>query len=450
MISRSRSGSMGWGWWSRWTLACGWLLVALSTASAQLEFERPPIDYVNAPVQDPIALLQQKLDSGELKLERHPQRGWLDDVLKALEVSETSQMLVFSKTSFQLRRIDPRRPRAVYFNDQVYLGYCQNGDVLEAMAVDPVLGTVFYTLDQDPDVPPRFVRDKGQCLTCHASSRTQGVPGSFVRSVFVDRAGHPSLGSGTFNTDHRSPFEERWGGWYVTGTHGSLRHMGNQLLNDPKKPESLDREAGANVTDLSKLCRIEPYVTSHSDLVALMVLEHQSLVQNRITAAQYEARSAKHYDSMMNAALERPADHQSESTDRRIAAAVDRLVEAMLMVDEYQLPEPVSGTSGFAEHFAAQGTRDRHGRSLRDLDLTTRLFRYPCSYLIETPHFDALPAEVRQGVADRLWKILAEADPDPRFAHLSPEDRTAIREILVDVKPTLWPGRQSGETGATP
>lgn len=434
--------------WTRIPAALAWVSLWISSsllsvslparAWGQLEFERAPINYTDAPVRDPIALLQERLDRGDLKLEYHPTRGFLDDLLVQLDVPAESQALVFSKTSFQLRRIEPRKPRAVYFSDDVYLGFVQNGDVVEAMAVDPVLGPIFYTLEQNAAEPPKFVRDRGQCLTCHASSRTQGVPGGLVRSVFVDRGGQPLLGSGTFTTDHRSPFEERWGGWYVSGTHGQTRHMGNGCVGNPKDAESLDREAGANVIDLSTIVRVEPYRTPHSDLVGLMVLEHQTYVQNLITLAQYETRLALHYDGVMNEALQRPADHRSDSTERRINSVVDKLVDALVMVEEYQLPAPVTGTAGFSEVFPQTGQRDSQGRSLRDLDLQTHLFRYPCSYLVETPHFDALPDEVKQRIAVRLSEILSKQNPDPRYAHITAEDGAVTLEILKELRPGLF------------
>lgn len=445
--------------WRRIPAAFVWLALGASSAllsflfpssvSAQLEFERAPINYTDAPVLDPIAQLQERIDRGEVKLEYHPTRGFLDDLLVQLEVPAESQALVFSKTSFQLRRIEPRKPRAVYFSDDVYLGFVQNGDVVEAMAVDPLLGPIFYTLEQNASEPPKFVRDRGQCLTCHASSRTQGVPGSLVRSVFVDRGGQPLLGSGTFTTDHRSPFDERWGGWYVSGTHGETRHMGNGCVANPKESESLDREAGANVVDLSTIVRVEPYRTPHSDLVGLMVLEHQTYAQNLITLAQYETRLALHYDGVMNEALQRPADHRSDSTERRINSVVDKLVDALVFVEEYQLPAPVTGTSGFTDAFPQTGLRDSQGRSLRDLDLQTKLFRYPCSYLLETPHFDALPEEVKQRVAVRLNEILSKQSPDPRYAHISAEDGAAALEILKELKPELFASAVAAEEGAS-
>jgi hypothetical protein len=347
-------------------------------------------------------------------------------------------MLVFSKTSFQLRKISPQRPRAIYFNDNVYVGWVQNGDVVEISAVDPQLGGVYYTLSQEPAETPRFVRDRGQCLTCHASSRTQGVPGHLVRSVFSDRSGQPMLGSGTFTTDHRSRFDERWGGWYVSGKHGAMRHMGNVLADDRDRPENLDREKGANATDLASFLKVEPYLEPTSDIVALMVLEHQTQMHNLLTLASYEARSAAHYDTIMNEAFDRPADHQGESTQRRIASVGDKVLQYMLFNEEFQLTSPVEGASSFAEEFAAAGKRDAQGRSLRDFDLKRRLFKYPCSYLIDSPSFDALPAPVKSYICRRLDEVLTGKDQSPEFAHLSAEDRRNIREILQATKPDLF------------
>ena len=246
------------------------------TASAQLQFEHEPINYNNASVRDGIAVLQHRLDAGEFELNYDADHGYLPALLERLGVPRSSQMLVFSQTSFQLRKISPRRPRALYFNDDTYVGWVQNGDVIELASVDPDQGAIFYTLEQRDVSRVKFVRDRGQCTVCHASSRTQGVPGLLVRSVYPDAGGRPLLGSGTFTTDQRSPFRQRWGGWYVTGTHGQLRHMGNTIARDRDQPEDLDTESGANRTDLKELVDTSAYLKSGSDLVALMVLEHRS------------------------------------------------------------------------------------------------------------------------------------------------------------------------------
>jgi len=419
-------------------VAAAFLVVSVQFTFGDNEFEREPINYHAGATHDRVAKLQESLDAGTAALSYNEQHGYLDSVLELLEIPHSSQTLVFSRTSLQLRRISPERPRALYFNDDTYIGWVQDGEVLEVSAVDPRQGAIFYTIYQDQDEQPRFVRDRGQCLTCHASSRTEDVPGYLVRSVFADKRGQPQLGSGTFVTDDRSPFEQRWGGWYVSGSHGDMRHMGNVISEQRTRPEDIDREAGANVVDLSGLVNVKPYLEPTSDIVALMVLEHQARIHNLITAANYETRSALHYDGVMNEALDRPAEYRSESTERRIAAAAEDLLEGLLFVEEFPLTSPVEGVSDFTADFQAQGPRDDAGRSLRDLDLKRRLFRYPCSYLIYSDSFDALPEPVKQIVTNRLLEVLRGAETDEKFTHLSADDRSAIIGILRDTKPGLF------------
>lgn len=415
-------------------------LLSPALAPAQMDYEREPICYDTAPVHDPIAQLQQQLDAGDIRLEYDQRHGYLPSVLKHLNVPVSSQVLVFSKTSLQASRISPQRPRALYFNDETYVGWVQRGDVVELMATDPEQGEIFYTLSQVQTERPAVVRDRGQCLACHATSRTQGVPGALVRSVFVEPSGQPLLSAGTFTSDHTSPFNERLGGWYVTGTHGSMRHMGNVLATERTSSPELDREAGANQTDLASRVDVSPYLTPHSDLIALMILEHQSQMHNLLTRASYETRSARHYDGIMNEVLKRPADYVSESTKRRIASVGDKLLKYLLFVDEFPLESPVKGTSKFAEEFSSKGPRDGQGRSLRDLDLQMRLLKYPCSHLIYSPSFDGLPELVKSYVSQRLHKVLTGEDKGPEFEHLSAGDRQAILAILQDTKPDLWGG----------
>lgn len=418
-------------------LVLGVLIAHQELAVAQLEFEGAPIHYETTPVSDPVAMLQQQLDRGEAALKWDEKHGWLPSVLKQLNVPQSSQLLVFSKTSLQLRRIMPSRPRALYFNDETYIGWVQRGDVVEVSSVDPRQGAIFYTLKQQITASPKFVRDRGQCLICHASSRTKGVPGHLVRSVYPSRDGQPHFGLGTITTDHSTPFEKRFGGWYVTGTHGEMRHLGNAIADDNRK-DPIDPEPGANLESLGPLVRTTPYLQPSSDLVALMVLEHQSQMHNLITRASFETRQAKHHDAVMNAALKRPADYSSESTGRRIASAAEKLVEYLLFADEFRLTSPVAGVSDFAEEFSKLGPRDSNGRSLRDFDLQTRLFRHPCSFLIYSEAFDAMPEPMLDAVYSRLLEVLNRTDEsvgDDTFADFSHADRIAIREILAETKP---------------
>ena len=423
------------------------LIFFTSMVSAQLDFERPPISYHDRPTSNPIEDLQKKIDNGDVKFEYDENLGYLPSLMKSLGIHKNTQTLVFSKTSLQLRRIMPERPRALYFNDDTYLGYVQYGDVLEISTTDPELGAMFYTLDQTPKEKPQFVRDRGHCFQCHASNRTKGVPGHLVRSVYSNKHGQPEFGRGTYTNDHSTPFSKRFGGWYVTGKHGNMRHMGNTLLESVKSL-GLDREVGANITDLSPIVDTDPYLTNTSDIVALMVLQHQTQMHNYITLANLETMSALNYNKVMSAALERPADYISGSTKRRIRNAAEKLVKFMLFSEEFPLASPVSGTSGFTEDFTKRGPKDSKGRSLFQLDLKTRMLKFPCSWLVYTNSFDKLPPLAFEAVANELYYALTYNSDDPDFAHLSRTDKQNIFEILTETKPNLakiWKELQASE-----
>lgn len=422
------------------------VLVSGSRAFAQLEFENEPINYHTTLTTDRIASLIAAIEKGETKLTWDQTHGWLPSLLKELQVPRSSQTLVFSKTSLQLSRISTHRPRALYYNDDTYVGWVQRGDVVELAAVDPLQGTIFYTLKQTDHQPPDIRRDKGNCLVCHASTRTKGVPGLLIRSVFPAENGQPHFGLGTQTTDHTTPFDERFGGWYVTGRHGAMRHRGNAIADDTKdKP--INPEPGANLLALDNLIRTQPYLEPGSDLVSLMLLEYQSQMHNVLTRASHETRRALHYDSVMNAALDREADFRSDITERRIKSEGDRLLTYLFYCNEFALSSPVQGTSTFVEDFQRLGPRDGQGRSLRDFDLRTRMFRYPLSYLVYSEAFDILPLAVRSYVEARMGDILSGSDESEEFSHLGKADRQAISEILRDTRPALWQ-RISASTAA--
>ena len=395
-------------------LTCTGVAVALAghDTGELLPLDDDAIRYTKTTADDPVARLQQRLIAGSAKLTWEDQFGYLRSALKELHVSPVSQVLVFSKTSFQAARISPRRPRAVYFNDTVTVGYVRTGDVLEFAAADPRQGTIFYTLEQQQTTRPRFYR-RDVCIQCHHSPVTQAVPGFMVRSVTPDWNGFPS-GTEAFITDHRSPLKERWGGWYVTGTSGDQDHMGNAVLQRPGETRLAISGESRNISSLRAFIEPEAYPAPHSDIVALMTLEHQSQMLNRITRLGWESR------------LGRP-----------IEPLVEELVEYALFSGEATLTAPVKGTSGFTEEFARQAPRDSKGRSLYDFDLTTRMFRYPCSFLIYSEPWDGMPALVKERVYARLGEVLSGADQTAKFRHLTKDDRRAIREILQATKKGL-------------
>jgi hypothetical protein len=396
-------------------VALGALRMQLPDTATDIVRE-PAIAYFTAPTTDRVARLKAQVDSGAVQLSFDPALGYLPSVLRALDLQVDSQVLVYSKTSVQSIRINPRNPRAIYFDDSVALGYIRGADYLEFAAQDPRQGTVFYTLDQKPGTAPAIER-RDFCLSCHYGFATAGVPGLLVRSIVTSPTGLtlPFLGNAV--VDHRTPIAERWGGYYVTGTHGSMRHLGNALV-DRANP---DAAAGAaqNVTSLRGRFDADAYPSTDSDLAALMVFDHQMRMMNLLTRAGWEVRVA--------------ASQQKDVAAPARAMAAE-ITDYMLFVDEAPLTAKVQGTTAFARRFPERGPRDRRGRSLRELALEGRLMRYPCSYMIYSDVFDQLPSVVRDAVHARLSAVLSGADRDPKY-RLTAADRTAILDILRDTKP---------------
>jgi hypothetical protein len=388
-------------------------------ATHLMPFDEETINYSQKEANGPVAELQKRIDHGEAKLEFDPAHGYLPALLKELGISETSQMLVFSKTSFQRERIFPQTPRALYFADEAYIGYIPGAPLLELTAVDPDLGAVFYTLEQKELERPRLVRTD-QCLECHASSKSLGVPGHLVRSFETDASGLVNMGTGISPITHRTPLADRWGGWYVTGTHGQQTHRGNLMGKEAFELQKLEPNHMGNTSKLSGFDHGK-YPTGHSDIVALMVLEHQTHMHNFITRLQYASAMAL----------------QQYGHVRYLKSVTEAFLKYLLFVDEAPLTSPIQGTSGYAEWFGALGPKDSKGRSLRDFDLQTRMFKYPCSYLIYSEAFDRLPAPIKDRIYERLGQILKGEDTSLEFAALSTGSRQAILEILLDTKPGL-------------
>jgi hypothetical protein len=379
----------------------------------------PAIAYDTGPVNNAVSQLVQKLRSGSTALEFDDTSGYLRSIMQALNIPIESQTLVFSQTSFQGPLINVKNPRAIYFNDTTAIGWVRGAPMLEVAVQDPRQGTVFYAVDQTKREKPAFARDQ-QCLACHLTWETLGVPGMTVQSVnpLPDEISYV-IG---FTTNHNSPFTQRWGGWYVTGSHGRLPHMGNVTVM-PQDKGKLKLPDPREIASVQGLFDLKGYATPYSDVAALLVLDHHTHMTNLITRIGWEARLAS-------------ASPSSDAASRVREAAHD-LVDYMLFVDELPLPHPVSGASGFAAKFSAQGPRDGKGRSLHELDLQHRLLKYPCSYMIDSEAFAALPPAAKDAVYSRMWQVLSGAESGRRYARLTRDDRNAILEILRNTKKDL-------------
>jgi hypothetical protein len=419
----------------RFALVCGCAVIVTGVILADrledtfyVPLDDAAIQYAG-PASDSIAQLEKQIEAGKAKLDYAPNGwGYLPAVLKYLNINTDSQVLVFSRTSIQTSHISPRTPRAIYFNDDVAVGFVQNGEVLELSAIDPRQGAIFYSLDTEKSDRPEFAR-RDDCLRCHQGAPTMGIPGIMVSSVHPvnDPEARESHGS-AFITDGRTSFNERWGGWYVTGTHGSQVHLGNNPeLTDPLNPGRAMKEGTQNVTSLEDRFNTLRYLAPTSDIVALMTLEHQTRMDNLMTRIGWDARIA----------LGEGKGVLDQAARDRVNSEIEEMLGYMLFVDEEPLKEPVKGVSTFTKTFSERGPRDSKGRSLRDFDLQKRLFRYPLSYLIYSTAFDGMPEVVRERVYQRLHEVLTGQDKSKTFAGISPIDRQAVLDILRATKPNL-------------
>ena len=411
-------------------------LAAATLVSSQLAAQRggvfresrdhPAIRYSDGSPSDAVASLRQELQTGAVQLTFDPTTGYLHSVLDALDVPVQSQVTVFSETSFQARWVTPENPRALFFNDTVAVGWVRGADVLEIASLDPTQGVLFYSLDQQAAERPSIERNE-QCLACHLSWDTLGVPGLMTLNT-LPLPDDPNAYAVGWVTDHRSLLSDRWGSWYVTGAPESLSHLGNRTKPFDYVPG--DIEPAPALDSLEGLFDLSGYPTPYSDLVALLVLEHRNHMTNLLVRIGWETRVADY----PNPDTLRPDSENAEAT---ITNAAVEFVDYLLFIDEAPLPTKLTSTSGYAEWFSAQGPSDSKGRSLHQLDLNSRLFRYPCSPLIYTEAFDELPDRARNAIYRRLWYVLSGGASEDRYQRLSSEDRLAIVEILRDTKPNL-------------
>ena len=352
-------------------------LVLPTAADSELPYNQRPVSYSETTPRDPVSQLMTRLDRKETTLQKTGASGVLRDLLVELQIPVSSQLLVFSKSSAQAKLIKPTTPRAIYFNDDVYVGWVPGSSVIEISAADPDLGGTFYSLLQPVDGDVQLRRDES-CLLCHLTRSTLRVPGHLVRSFTTDALGQ--LQTGWSRITHMTAYDERWAGWYVTGQAESLGHLGNVFgaSNQPAPKEP----APPVPFDITKSCDLTDYLSAQSDVLPHLVLDHQVHGHNLITRLNYEAR------------LKKPI------------TALEPLVRYLLFLDEAPLPGRVSGNADYRRWFEQQGPRAPQGLSLREFDLQTHLFKYRLSYLVTSPAFAALPDEPRGSVWQRIKDVL--------------------------------------------
>jgi hypothetical protein len=145
------------------------------------------------------------------------------------------------------------------------------------------------------------------------------------------------------------------------------------------------------------------------------VLQHQSHGQNLLIRVGQEARLGRRSD------------------------AEDRLLRYLVFADEAPLTGEVRGTSAFRAAFEKRGPVDSRKRSLRLLNLKTRLVEHRLSWLIDSQAFEGLPPDVQTRLYQRLWGILhGQAPPAAGQPSFEREDRwtaytSAEREAIVSI-----------------
>ncbi|MDA0831723.1 MAG: hypothetical protein O2955_10955 [Planctomycetota bacterium] len=368
-----------------------------------LPFAQTPILYHDARTSDALATWSKRLDVNPPDATFDEQTGYLPHLLKELSLSVESQVLVFSKTAVNTRQVSPQTPRAIYFNDEVYVAWVPGAKTLELAAVDPVKGFLFYTLPQDPQSGIKLSRDQS-CLTCHINSSTLNIPGVMLRSMSVDQKGKPYEGFPRIT--HASPYAKRWGGWYVTGLSDGLTHLGNLIGKDEFRRHIDDHAFRGTVVDLAEFCDLTSYPSAHSDVVPMLVFNHQAHGQNLILRASYEAR------------LNVKSNVEEE------------LFRYLLFLDEPPLTQPLQGAREYRTWFEHQGPADDTGHSLRAFDLHTRLFRFRVSYLMYSRPFQQLPDDVKSRLYTRIKRAIAGNDEQVPAAWHTDEERARLSHLL--------------------
>lgn len=374
---------------------------------------------------DPVARLWQQAAKGETSLEAKSDASWLSLLLRGLDIPPESQVLVFSKTSLQKVLIGPARPRAIYYNEDCYIGWVRGGE-MEIIAADPLRGLQYYLVKQPFVKPARPVPvSSNQCLSCHVGGNLQ------LQSVYTRETGYPIGTADILTTTYESPLAERWGGWYVTGRHGHERHMGNVVAHVRGGRVSLDRARGANVESLEDWVSTSPYPVTTSDIVSLMVLEHQYVMHNTLHEA---GRSIQRVMAADSGAV--GLHYDAAARDRILRKRAREIVEKLLFAGEYTLKDGgVSGDAAFQKAFRRNRRMTADGRSLKDFDLNTQLFKYRCSYMIYSASFKGLPHLLKKAVYEHLAEILTPGQAMDGYAYLKEDERLSIRQILLQTDP---------------
>ncbi|MBT3668082.1 MAG: hypothetical protein HN548_11450 [Opitutae bacterium] len=390
------------------------------TKDALINFRDPVHSYQNKPPQDPFSKFFKNLENGNITLNFNSEKEYLLSLFKELEISPYSQLLVYSTTSLQLSRISPSNPRAIYFGDDIYLGYVPGGQI-EIIGIDPELGAIPYifNIPRKNDLKhPSIYRSK-RCMNCHASQETKGAPGLLLSSVI------PGPGGGSIDAFRRGEFghavsyEKRFGGWHITGmnpfTNSWANHTGIMQDGEIKK---INNPPG-------KYFSWDKYPIGQSDALPHLVLEHQVGFTNLCISISYKFREIKSLD-------EQP---KSEEYKEIIENETNSLLFYVLFKNEAKLPRnKMRIDSPFAKDFKNSVKPTNQAMLLREFDLEDRIFQLRCSYMIFSNSFEGLPVQIKNQFLKKLRYILScERKNLPKeYSYLDCEERHKINSILLD------------------
>ncbi|HEX2749278.1 MAG TPA: hypothetical protein VHM91_14820 [Verrucomicrobiales bacterium] len=401
------------------------LLCPLAVRADPQRFEKAPHDYWKRPLSDPFTVWLGKVSKGEAQMPAGDEITVMRGLLKEFSVPVSSQMIVYSATSRQAI-ISPYRPRALYFTDELYIGYVPGGRI-EVASIDPQAGPVFHIFDFPRSERATVRADRStRCMECHAGFDNHEIPKLVIDSVIVNRQGGALETWRTEKSGHDVPLSERFGGWHLTGAASLGVNHGNTLgqMNQGKLTV-LDNPPG-------RLFSLDRYPLPTSDILPQLMHDHQAGFINLLTEAIYKVRELT---TPEHGALT-PADEKE--LDRHAAD----ITAYMLFQKEAKLPPSgITGDPGFIRDFRENRKAIAGDHSLKEFDLKTRLMRYRCTYMIYTNYWANLPALVK----DRCWqrlKVLLGPDGTSGTAPWLPSvERAAIRKILggtLEESPKEW------------
>jgi hypothetical protein len=399
-------------------------VMAAESAYRVMDFRAAPHNYNEHVPKDRFAMLLKQIDKGEFQPDTSSDQALLRSLLQGLKVPVSSQMLLFSASSLQSEIINPRNPRALFFNEDTYVGYVPGG-VLEIAAADPEVGPIFYVFDRlQPGGPFPRVQRGTKCFNCHGGTATKRLPGLIAESLLVSQAGSSLETYRRDEQGHQIPLENRFGGWHLTGKHHIISHKANVIgFARNGKIEKMEVVPGQS-WDTAK------HLLPTSDILPHLVHEHQIGFENRLVRGIYIVRQLKHdRQGMLGLAEQAEIDAWAQDFARYV-----------LFADEAKFPrEGIQGDPDYVRDFLEGRRASKRGLSLKDLDLKTRLFKHRCSFMLYTDTWEHAPKELK----DRVYYRMAEAlrDAQPSMSHLATEERRVIREILKETLhdlPAWW------------